>query len=108
MSLNKQVVLEALRLYREANHGGPLDNERRRRVVDQQIELLKEPITAQGIKAQGGAWKTELEEQLSWNMTPGIEVVPGEKLQFLRPISMKDMEDIAASVAAAALKEFVG
>ncbi len=106
MNVDRKILLEALRLYREANHGGPLDNERMRRKIDEQIQILKEPITAQMLRERGGDWLSELREHVQWNTDSTLNSNI-EEVTFLRPMSMRDMEALGASVAAAALKEFI-
>lgn len=108
--LNTQIILEALRLYREANHGGPLDNERIRRLVDEQIDILRTPVTKEGLLREGGAWLAEVREHILWNSFNGSDVTWGsdDEVRFTRPLSVHDLEYLAAKIAAKALTEFKG
>jgi hypothetical protein len=58
------------------------------------------------LKRQGGRWLGEARGWLQWNTRNGDRVTWGSDDVIQPPLTVRDIEDLAAHVAAAAIEEY--
>ena len=65
----------------------------------------KERIYAQELKRKGGAWLGAARSWIQWHCVNGENVTWGSNEELRPALTVKDVEDLAAEIAAAAINE---